>query len=150
MGEQVKCPNCREQLLQDSTCAACGGSGNVAKKLYNRYYSLASILRKTQIKYKYFEIENLLLINISLTQDPNRFQEYAVFRSDEDGGYTQVESVTVNARPIRISSLAGLLMSISRQPLTDFETQIRAYDDFLTPEDIENFKRRFAIYEAGC
>lgn len=119
-------------------------------KKIDRYTTLAGILRnEIQIPYKYFEIDNLLLINTSITEDPNHFQEYAVFRQDENGGYTQVESVTVNANATSINSLAGTLKSISKLPITDFEVQIRAYDDHLTSEEFEAFKNRFAIHEAN-
>ncbi|RRJ54931.1 hypothetical protein EHV15_35765 [Paenibacillus oralis] len=153
MSEQVKCPHCRSMLILNPGCTACAGSGVVEKKLFNRYHALATKLRnKIQIPYKYFEIENLVLINISLSEDPNRYQEYAVYRRDEDGGgYTKIESITVNGtrtqRPIL--RLVALLMSISKQPLSDFESHIRAYDDKLTADEFEAFKVSFAAYEAA-
>lgn len=152
MSETVKCPNCRVNLQRKTVdCVVCSESGEVEKKLYNQYVKLAAKLRKeTQILYKYFEIENLLLVNISLTQDPNRYQEYAVYRREKDGSLTKVESVTVNSPNTSRISLAALFMSISRQPLSDFDSQIRAYNDKLTAEEFETFKSRFAAYEAAC
>lgn len=150
MREHVKCPQCYELLLP--SCYVCNGTRLIDKEHYKRFAVLAKTLRnKIQIPYKYFEIDNLLLINTSITEDPNRFQEYAVFRQVEEGSYLQVESVTVNAKakPRHISSLVGILMSISKQPISDFEVQIRAYDDKLTSEEYEAFKNRFAIHEAA-
>jgi len=150
MSDQVICPLCTRQLFT-AKCFVCGGASKVEKGIFDLYYALAAKLRdETQIMYQYFEIESLLLVNISLTQDPNRFQEYAVFRRTEEGGYTKVESVTVNAKQTHLSDLTGLFMSISKQPMSDFEAQIRAYDDHLTYEEFESFKQRFAAYEKTC
>lgn len=149
MSKHIECPNCRTLSLP--RCFACNGSGKVDKELYNQYYALAAELRNnTQIPYKFFEIENLVLINISLSEDPNRYQEYAVYRRSEDGGYTKIESITVNAPRTQapILKLAGLFMSISKQPMSDFKTHIRAYDDKLTADEYEAFKKRFAAHEA--
>ncbi|MGV2887570.1 hypothetical protein [Paenibacillus taichungensis] len=150
--EPVKCPHCRSLVILHPGCVACDGTGLVEKELYDRYYALATKLRnKIQIPYKYFEIENLVLVNISFSEDPNRYQEYGVYRRDEDGGYTKIESITVNGTRTQspILELSALLMSISKQPLSNFESQIRAYDDKLTADEYEAFKKRFAAHEAA-
>jgi hypothetical protein len=147
---KAQCPLCNDALYLNSSCTLCEGTRVVDRDLYDRFYALAQKLRnETQIPHQYFEIDSLVLYNVSLSGDPDRFQEYAVYKRREDGNITKVESITVNAPSTRVSTLAGLLMSINKQPLSDFTDQIRAYRDQLTAEEFEAFKKRFAFFAAA-
>jgi len=146
----VKCPVCSDPKHSNLPCTLCEETRFVDQDLYNRFYSLATKLQnETQIPHQYFEIESLVLYNVSLSQDPDRFQEYAVYKRGDDGSITKVESITVNAPSMKSSTLAGLLMTINKQPLSAFSEQIRAYRDQLTAEEYEAFKKTVRNLRGG-
>jgi len=112
------------------------------------YYELAETLNNhTQIPYKYFEVGSLLLVNVSLSEDPNRFQEYAVHKRTAEGGFTKVESMTVNGNDTTVLSLAKLLMSIDKQSIDSFSEFVRMFDENTSLAEFEDFKLRFAKFE---
>lgn len=150
MSNQVECPSCNGMLQKGLKCVVCDGTRVVDKELFDRFYGLAKKLRhETQIPHKFFEVESLLLYNVSLSEDPNRYQEYAVYKRGEDGGYINVESVTMNGASTKASELAGILMSINKQSLDEFGDQIRIFDDQVSALEFEVFKERFAAFESS-
>lgn len=99
------------------------------QSLYDRFYESVSKLRnETQIPHKY----------------PNRAQEYAVYKRGGNGGYSKVETVTVNGTSMTESALTRLLMTINRQPIFKFADQIKIFTDNLTDQEFEAFKQRSA------
>ncbi|WP_214607598.1 hypothetical protein, partial [Mycobacterium tuberculosis] len=118
MIEHVKYTHCDKLLhtaeeIEKNESILCHQTGIKKKGSYDCFYALAYKLRnQSQIPHKYFEIESLLLYNVSLSSDPNRYQEYAVYKRAEDDSYTKVESITVNG-PSSVSNLARILMSIN-------------------------------------
>lgn len=150
MSEQVKCPSSSELEQIKSECVVCGGKGSVDKTIHDRFEDLAKKLRdETQIPHQYFEIESLLLYNVSSSQDSNCYQEYAVYKRGEDGGYTKVESLTVNAPTTKLSKMVSMLKTINKQPISAYADFLAAYNDSMTAEEFEAFKQRFATFAAN-
>ncbi|MGP4074115.1 hypothetical protein ACTWQB_16540 [Piscibacillus sp. B03] len=87
---------------------------NVNKK---DIYELAKKLNEhTQIPNQYFEIGSLFLVNRSFSSDPDRFQEYAVYKRDAFGNGVEFESVTVNVHDDGGQSLGDWLLNWERIP----------------------------------
>lgn len=108
---------------------------SLAEKLYHQ----------TQIPHQYFEIGNLFLRNISLTEEPNRHQVYAVYRKQDDGSFAQIEALCVNTGSP--DSVYASLRRFDALPIKKFTDMISSFNDIVTKDEVEAFKERFAIFE---
>ncbi|MBU8908180.1 hypothetical protein [Desertibacillus haloalkaliphilus] len=122
------------------------------------------LVNRTFIPYQYFEVGSLLLLNISLSDDPNRHQEYEVFkRHDETKMFYKCDQVTVSM--MDEVALNELLMEYDQtaiedltvcwgdQPLLDLPLLVKRKEvytfgrNFIYFDNFERFKGEFAKFE---
>lgn len=147
MKKLIQCPTCVRNTFD---CKTCSGLGVVDQEVYEQLTALANKLRtETQIPHQYFAVSTLFLVNISLTENPDHNQVYAIFKFDEINKYIKVETLTVNVPTENANDLVVALFEFINQPMSVYESEIRAYDDQLTVEELESFKLRFSRFEAN-
>lgn len=115
---------------------------NKAEELAN------TLVNTTQIPYQWFEYGSLLLMNVSLTEDPNHFQEYHVYKKDDETQqYYLFESITVNAmaeyelsywlKEQERKNINEMIAITGSKPLKDTDATKFSF------EAVESFKCRF-------
>lgn len=147
MKNLIQCPSCSRNNFE---CKTCSGLGLVEQELYEKLVALANKLRtETQIPYQYFVVSTLLLVNISLTQNPDHNQVYAIYKFDEINKFIKVDALTVNVPTESSNYLVAALLEFINQPMSEYESEIRAYHEQLTVEELETFKLNFSKFEAN-
>lgn len=147
MKNLIQCPTCVKNTFD---CKTCNGLGLVDQELYEQLTALANKLRTdTQIPHQYFAVSTLFLVNVSLTENPDHNQVYAVYKFDEINKYFKVDALTVNVPAKDAEHVAVALLEFINQPMSEYESEIRAYDDQLTIEELKSFKMRFSRFEAS-
>ncbi|MFX3643459.1 MAG: hypothetical protein ACE3L7_33210 [Candidatus Pristimantibacillus sp.] len=147
MKKLIQCPTCVKNTFD---CKTCSGLGLVDQELYEQLMALTNKLRtETQIPHQYFAVSTLFLVNVSLTENPDHNQVYAIYKFDGINKYIKVETMTVNVPTEHAKDLVVALFEFINQPMSEYESEIRAYDDQLTVEELELFKLRFSRFEAS-
>jgi hypothetical protein len=149
MPNQMTCPCCNtldlRLKLDNGICTICGNTRSINEDKLTAFMELAdNLYHHTQIPHQYFELGNLFLRNVSLTEEPDRNQVFVVYRKQADGGFAQIEILTVNSKSPE--AVCAALLRCDNLHVEQFAENIRIYDDQVTAEELEAFKKRFDAF----
>jgi len=102
------------------------------------------LTERTQIPYKYYELDSLFLINASFSEDS--LQEYYVYKKDGPSEtYSAVDSVTVSW--MTVERLENLLKEHNNATLEELEVfPVLGWNSVLSFKRMEMFKEEFSVF----